>query len=99
MTSALSIIKWVIARFENGPSDSTAQTPNDDKKEKPQSQATETIPKENEPTIELASGSVLPVKALTSSLEACRDYLRHQEHLDVDDPIDKVCVSTCFKLL
>ncbi len=48
------------------------------------------------------TSNVIPVKALTLALEACRDFLRYKEHLDIDEPINKVsfsvftcCVESC----
>lgn len=38
------------------------------------------------------TSNVIPVKALTLALEACRDFLRYKEHLDIDEPINKVCI-------
>ncbi|KAK3736202.1 hypothetical protein QZH41_011889, partial [Actinostola sp. cb2023] len=85
--AAINIVKWVISRYENGPVDENAvPTTNDPIVET-------TIEKEStqdndESPVEVVHTNVLPVKALTSSLEACREYLRRQDHLDVDDPIN-----------
>lgn len=37
-----------------------------------------------------ATSNVIPVKALALALEVCRDFLRCKEHLDIDEPINKV---------
>lgn len=41
---------------------------------------------------------MIPVKALTLALEACRDFLRCREHLDIDDPVNKVFFFNIIKL-
>ena len=37
-----------------------------------------------------STSNVIPVKALTLALEACRDFLRCKEHLDIDEDLNKV---------
>ena len=40
------------------------------------------------------SSNVVPVRALTLALEACRDFLRSKEHLDIDEGPNKVNVAS-----
>ena len=100
LTAAISIVKWVIQRYENGNTD-----------EKPHSNKEPSLPDQGRGTPKTASSTrvrnsakskaasrapsratsnVIPVKALTLALEVCRDFLRCKEHLDIDEPINKV---------
>lgn len=45
-----------------------------------------------------SNSNVIPVKALTLALEVCRDFLRCKEHLDIDEPINKVSFFQMFHI-
>lgn len=100
LTAAISIVKWVIQRYENGNTDEklhsdkeplsphqgcgTSKTSsNTQLRGSAKSRAASRAPSR-------ATSNVIPVKALTLALEVCRDFLKCKEHLDVDEPINKV---------
>lgn len=86
----MSIIKWVLSRYNDGP-DTQTNIPCIKTTENEETASQRGTPEDGERRpIEVPKGNVLPVKALTLSLEACREYLRCQEHLDIDDSFDKV---------
>ena len=96
LTAAISIVKWVIQRYENGNTDEKLHS---DKEPLSPDQGCGT-PKTPSSTqlrgsakskaASRATSNVIPVKALTLALEVCRDFLRCKEHLDIDEPINKV---------
>jgi len=106
LTAAISIVKWVIQRYENGNSD---EKPHSNKEPSSLDQGRGT-PKTASSTQRRdsakskaasrapsrATSNVIPVKALTLALEVCRDFLRCKGHLDIDEPINKVSVLNMF---
>jgi len=122
LTAAISIVKWVIERYENGNHDdkphsykevsvdagrNTPKTASSTHRNvaTPKKSATpsnSTTPRAGSRAASRESGSnVVPVKALTLALEACRDFLRCKEHLDIDESINKAPTITedSWKLL
>ncbi|XP_031566355.1 protein monoglycylase TTLL8-like isoform X2 [Actinia tenebrosa] len=89
LCSAISIIKWVLSRYHDGP-DIQTNLPSIKTTENENTTSQRGTPVDAERRlVELAKGNVLPVKALTLSLEACREFLRCREHFDIDDSLDK----------
>ncbi|KAL9959524.1 hypothetical protein ACROYT_G032852 [Oculina patagonica] len=108
LTAAISIVKWVVQRYENG---NTDEKPHSNKEPSPDpgrgtpktasttrlrdSAASRTAPRDSAASRAVSRASsrttsnVIPVKALTLALEACHDFLRYKEHLDIDEPINK----------
>ena len=40
---------------------------------------------------------MVPVKALTLALEACQEFVRCKEHLDIDEVVNKVSGSSAVE--
>ena len=105
LTAAISILKWVTERYENGnhgdklhkkDSSDPPKTPSSTHRNVSTPRRSATPKKPSTPSAPTrcssreSSSNVIPVKALTLALEACRDFLRCREHLDIDDPVNKV---------
>ncbi|PFX29352.1 tubulin monoglycylase TTLL3-like [Stylophora pistillata] len=106
LTAAVSIVKWVVQRYENGntddkpasneeplPPDQGHATPKTTSAELRNSATSRETSKAGSQATSRASShsvsNVVPVKALTLALEACRDFLKCKEHLDIDEPLNK----------
>lgn len=106
LTAAISIVKWVIQRYENGNTDEKPHSKKEPSSPDQGCGTPKTAPstrlrdsaksKAASRTSSRATSNVIPVKALTLALEVCRDFLRCKEHLDIDEPINKVSFLNTF---
>ena len=119
LTAAISIVKWVTERYENGNHDDKPHSHKDLSSDQgrdsaktassmhrnaatPKNAATprgSATPRVASRAASRGSNSnVIPVKALTLALEVCCDFLRCKEHLDIDEPINKVSFFQTFDI-
>ena len=73
MTSAMSILKWVVFRHEEG-QDSSAE--NDQSPESPRSMTRK------------KTGGVVSSRALMLAMRACQGFLSFKEHADIEENSD-----------
>lgn len=101
LNSAISILKWVVERYgsgrqkESGGESDSQNVPSHDNEERTSNSPSRLSSLDNctSPAsggTSSGSSNVVPVRALTLALEACRQFLRSKEHLDIDDDPRKV---------
>ena len=109
LTAAINIVKWVVSRYEfqnesNIKEEAIASRKNDPAPSQPPKSARKrsssrgAVSRASSRVSASSRGSatVLPVRVLTLSLEACRQFINSQEHLDIDPDPNRVRYSLAY---